>query len=133
MALVNCPECNFLVSDTAAQCPECGFPLEKYVANSPRHDASNQDANQTSAPFDASLDRLSTTKVILASIVALCLSFIYVPVVKINSAGATMSFDGYEWLWNISRGRPMISLLLIEIIIIVLVTIGLAYIGRQSR
>lgn len=27
MALINCPECNQLVSDSAKQCPHCGFPL----------------------------------------------------------------------------------------------------------
>ena len=31
MALINCPECNKSVSDTAKECPNCGFDIKKYV------------------------------------------------------------------------------------------------------
>ncbi len=30
MALVKCPECEHMVSDTAIQCPSCGFAVKKY-------------------------------------------------------------------------------------------------------
>lgn len=29
MALINCPECNKQISDSATNCPNCGFPLSK--------------------------------------------------------------------------------------------------------
>lgn len=29
MALINCPECNHQVSDTANTCPNCGFNLKE--------------------------------------------------------------------------------------------------------
>ena len=31
MALINCPECNHQVSDTANTCPNCGFNLKEQV------------------------------------------------------------------------------------------------------
>ena len=31
MALINCPECNAEVSDTALSCPHCGFGVKEYV------------------------------------------------------------------------------------------------------
>lgn len=31
MALINCPECNKVISDKASNCPNCGFPLKSKV------------------------------------------------------------------------------------------------------
>lgn len=33
MALLNCPECNGKVSDSASTCPHCGFPMTDYLNN----------------------------------------------------------------------------------------------------
>lgn len=30
MALINCPECNTLISDKAFQCPKCAYPISSY-------------------------------------------------------------------------------------------------------
>jgi hypothetical protein len=30
MALINCPECEGIVSDKAAACPHCGFPMQSH-------------------------------------------------------------------------------------------------------
>ena len=31
MALINCPECNKEISDSARKCPHCGYPLKEEV------------------------------------------------------------------------------------------------------
>lgn len=36
MALINCPECNREVSDTAEACPQCGFGVAKYIKRQKR-------------------------------------------------------------------------------------------------
>lgn len=30
MALIKCPECEYLISDKAHTCPKCGFPYIEY-------------------------------------------------------------------------------------------------------
>lgn len=34
MALVNCPECNKEISDSAKQCPSCGYEIQKEITRS---------------------------------------------------------------------------------------------------
>ena len=34
MALINCPECNREISDTAKQCPSCGYEIQKEISRS---------------------------------------------------------------------------------------------------
>ena len=36
MALINCPECNKEVSNTATMCPHCGFGVAKYIKETER-------------------------------------------------------------------------------------------------
>lgn len=33
MALINCPDCNSIVSDKAIQCPKCAYPISSYNTN----------------------------------------------------------------------------------------------------
>lgn len=36
VALINCPECNGIVSDKASACPHCGYPMENQRPEIPR-------------------------------------------------------------------------------------------------
>lgn len=40
MALINCPECNMQISDSASSCPHCGAPLKpaQQVVSNPQAD-----------------------------------------------------------------------------------------------
>jgi hypothetical protein len=37
MSLINCPECEKKVSDTARACPHCGYTLRKCCSSGPHH------------------------------------------------------------------------------------------------
>ena len=41
MALINCPECNHKISDTAKMCPNCGFYVKKHIHTINNYENSN--------------------------------------------------------------------------------------------
>lgn len=57
MSLINCPECNHEMSDTAKSCPNCGYNVKKYLHNK-------------------SLKQKSTRMSIIVVIVAICVILI---------------------------------------------------------
>lgn len=76
MSLINCPECNKEVSDTAKSCPHCGYNIEKYIADSQHKEVVT---NKSEAP---EIKKPSKTGLIIGIIALIFIVIITILVVK---------------------------------------------------
>lgn len=65
MALINCPECNREISDSALSCPQCGYHLRVREA----------------VPVEAKHEQITNTSAVVVVIGIAAIFFIVVPIV----------------------------------------------------
>lgn len=77
MALINCPECNHCVSDTAESCPNCGYRLQQQPSNNAVPVSKNEQSFQKVVnPLSS-----STLNVVLAFVGASTLIAVGIPLI----------------------------------------------------